>query len=61
MSANNGINIKRDTNEVYYQCCWDNDDDGELIGQGKNKEEAIKIAMDYIEEIGYLEYGISFI
>jgi len=61
MSANNGINIKTETNEVFYQGCIDNEDMGDLIGQGKNKEEAIKIALDYIEKIGYLEYGLSFV
>ena len=62
MSANNIIYIEEKTHKVYYQSCADNDDLGELIGKGKNLEDAIKIAQAYRNNhLCYLEYGIEFI
>jgi len=62
MSANNIIYIKRDTYEVFYQGCVDNDDLGEKIGKGKNLEEAVDIAEEYMKDpLFILEYGINFI
>ena len=61
MSANNAIYIKKKTFEVFYQDCDDNEGPGELIGKGKNLEDAIKIAEKQIKELeGSLEYGIWF-
>lgn len=57
MSRNNIIYINKKTYKVYHQGCADNEDRGELIGQGKNLEEAVEIAENY--DI-YPEYGISF-
>ena len=68
MSANNRIIIDRETFKVYYDPCVDkpsklNKDD--LIGQGKDLEEAVDIAQKYIREElvdgFYLEYGVDFI
>lgn len=62
MSANNVIFVNRNTNDVYYQCCADNDDLGELIGRGANLDKAVDIAEKYIDELGGdVEYGIKFI
>ena len=65
MSANNGIYIKTKTNEAFYQGCIDNGLEGaELIAKGKNLEEVIKKAREWLEERGgdfYLEYGFNFI
>jgi len=63
MSANNVIYIKRDTFEVFYQGCADNDDLGTKIGKGKNLEEAVDIAYEYMgdDPMFMLEYGINFI
>ncbi|MDD4987129.1 MAG: hypothetical protein PHQ43_15435 [Dehalococcoidales bacterium] len=62
MSANNAIYINKETFEVYYQPCVDNDDLGELVGVGKDLEDAVRIAQEQIEECGgMVEYGINFI
>lgn len=63
MSANNIIYIDRNTNKVYYQCCADNDDLGELIGQGTSLDKAVDIAEKYIKKLGScgIKYGIQFI
>ena len=64
MSANNQIIIDKTTFKVYHNSCIDNDYK-ELIGKGKNLDEAVGIADKFIkEELGgglYLEYGIRFI
>jgi hypothetical protein len=64
MSANDIIYIKKQTHEVYYQGCADNEDLGEKIGKGRHTDDAIDIATKYAEEscaYGYPEYGIKFI
>ena len=62
MSANNEIAINRRTFVVYYFPSVDNDNK-ELIGKGKDLEEAVDMAQGYIEKelLGYVEYGIRFI
>jgi len=61
MSANDIIYIDRQTKQVFYQGCADNDDYGKLIGQGTDLETAIKIAEDYLGDDYIPEYGINFI
>ncbi len=62
MSANNAIYINKKNYRVYYQGCADNSGYGELVGQGKDLEEAVDIASQHIDDMdGYLEYGITFI
>lgn len=61
MSANNAITISRRTFKVHYYPCVDNEDE-KLIGKGEDLEEAVDMAMRYIEEElgGMCEYGIRF-
>ncbi len=63
MSSNNELTINRKTFEVFYNACVDNNE-LELVGKGENLEEAVGIAIKYIEEeLGgglYLEFGIRF-
>jgi hypothetical protein len=62
MSANNVIFIDRNTNNVYYQGCADNNDFGELIGKGTDLDKAVDIAEEYINKLGGdVEYGIRFV
>lgn len=58
MSANNFIEINKETFEV-----WDKDiecDKGIRVGKGDTLEEAIEIAEEYMKE-NIIEYGIYFI
>jgi hypothetical protein len=67
MSADNFISINRTNFEVREGCASCPEDNGSLIGTGKNLEDALKIYDEYIKkqekEYGYyeVEYGIIFV
>ena len=62
MSANNALTIGLKSFEVRYYPCAD-DEEYEVVGKGKTLEEAVRIAVKFInEELGrMLEYGVSFV
>jgi hypothetical protein len=62
MSANNGIFINLNNFKVYEHGCMDNnfiEEEAFFIGEGKDLEDAVKLAMDY-QQTNEVEYGIHF-
>jgi len=61
MSANNVVYLNKDTYEVFYQSCADDNDFGKLVKKCKTLKEAVdlaqKVAGEYLVEYGVVIVG----
>ena len=61
MSADNYVTISTKTFEIR-DCCASTDDKGNIIGKGKDLDDAVRIYREWLsEEMFEPEYGVCFI